>query len=262
MATRSPAAASRRRSRPSSCTPTLSRNQPDRRGLHADHGRVAMVARGAKRPRSELRGLLQAFQPLLLSWYGQARAQDAAAGGVAGRPAAAARLGAAVRLLSQRAAAEAPGRARIRTRSSSPTYEAGARRSWPAAREQATLLRRFELALLAELGYALPLVREADTGAPLDPAARLPLRVRSRPAARGGGCRAARAPLVRGATLLALADGRYPDAETAARGQAPDARGARPSPRAARRSRAGASCWTCRRWRRWRAARSNDTEQR
>ena len=36
-----------------------------------EYGRVAMVARGAKRPRSELRGLLQGFQPLLLSWAGQ-----------------------------------------------------------------------------------------------------------------------------------------------------------------------------------------------
>src|SRR5438067_12322007 len=36
----------------------------------AEFGRVAMVARGAKRPRSELRGLLQAFQPLTLSWSG------------------------------------------------------------------------------------------------------------------------------------------------------------------------------------------------
>src|SRR5512139_4219305 len=34
------------------------------------HGRIALVARGAKRPRSELRGLLQGFQPLLLSWSG------------------------------------------------------------------------------------------------------------------------------------------------------------------------------------------------
>ena len=32
--------------------------------MTAEFGRVAMVARGAKRPRSELRGLLQAFQPL------------------------------------------------------------------------------------------------------------------------------------------------------------------------------------------------------
>ena len=33
-------------------------------------GRVAMVAKGARRPRSELRGVLQAFQPLTLSWAG------------------------------------------------------------------------------------------------------------------------------------------------------------------------------------------------
>jgi DNA repair protein RecO (recombination protein O) len=33
-------------------------------------GRVAMVAKGAKRARSELRGVLQAFQPLALSWAG------------------------------------------------------------------------------------------------------------------------------------------------------------------------------------------------
>src|SRR5258705_7493560 len=39
--------------------------------ITADYGRVAMVARGAKRPRSEMRGLLQGFQPLLLSWAGQ-----------------------------------------------------------------------------------------------------------------------------------------------------------------------------------------------
>jgi len=35
-----------------------------------DHGRVGFVARGAKRPRSELRGLLQAFQPITVSYAG------------------------------------------------------------------------------------------------------------------------------------------------------------------------------------------------
>ena len=35
------------------------------------HGRVALVARGARRPRSALRGLLMAFQPLSLSWFGK-----------------------------------------------------------------------------------------------------------------------------------------------------------------------------------------------
>src|SRR6266516_4718885 len=38
--------------------------------LTAAYGRVALVARGARRPRSELRGVLQAFQPLALSWTG------------------------------------------------------------------------------------------------------------------------------------------------------------------------------------------------
>ena len=36
----------------------------------AQAGRVAMVARGAKRPKSELSGVLQAFQPLKLEWAG------------------------------------------------------------------------------------------------------------------------------------------------------------------------------------------------
>lgn len=37
-----------------------------------DHGRVALVAKGAKRPHSKLRGALQTFQPLSLSWSGKA----------------------------------------------------------------------------------------------------------------------------------------------------------------------------------------------
>jgi DNA repair protein RecO (recombination protein O) len=36
-----------------------------------DVGRVALLARGARRPRSALRGLLMAFQPLELSWSGK-----------------------------------------------------------------------------------------------------------------------------------------------------------------------------------------------
>jgi len=35
------------------------------------YGRVALVARGARRPRSALRGLLMGFQPLLMSWFGK-----------------------------------------------------------------------------------------------------------------------------------------------------------------------------------------------
>jgi DNA repair protein RecO (recombination protein O) len=36
-----------------------------------DFGRVALIARGARRPRSAIRGLLMAFQPLELGWAGR-----------------------------------------------------------------------------------------------------------------------------------------------------------------------------------------------
>ncbi|WP_027795249.1 DNA repair protein RecO [Paraburkholderia acidipaludis] len=39
--------------------------------LSRDHGRIALVAKGAKRPHSALRGVLQTFQPLTLSWTGK-----------------------------------------------------------------------------------------------------------------------------------------------------------------------------------------------
>lgn len=35
-----------------------------------DFGRIGLVARGAKRPRSQLRGVLVEFQPLDLGWFG------------------------------------------------------------------------------------------------------------------------------------------------------------------------------------------------
>lgn len=40
-----------------------------------DYGRVALVARGARRPRSVLRGLLMSFQPLELGWAGKGEVQ-------------------------------------------------------------------------------------------------------------------------------------------------------------------------------------------
>ena len=69
--------------------------------------------------------------------------------------------------------------------------------------------------ILAELGYALPLTHDVDTGAPIDAAERYhyafergPLRLAAEPRAAW--------PVVRGATLIALSTERYPDAEVAA----------------------------------------------
>jgi DNA repair protein RecO (recombination protein O) len=36
-----------------------------------DHGRIPLIAKGAKRPHSKLRGVLQTFQPLSVSWTGK-----------------------------------------------------------------------------------------------------------------------------------------------------------------------------------------------
>ena len=179
----------------------------------AEHGRVAMVARGAKRPRSELRGLLQGFQPLLLTWSGQHELRTLIKaewrGGLPLVGGSALVCGFYLNELLLKLLPREDPHPRLFA-----NYET-ALADLAEGGEQAPVLRRFELALLSELGYALPLVRDADTGAPVDPAARYHYAFdrgpRRAPAERG-----ARLPVVRGATLLALADGRYVDGETAA----------------------------------------------
>jgi DNA repair protein RecO (recombination protein O) len=178
-----------------------------------DFGRVALVARGARRPRSELRGLLQGFQPLLLSWSGQHELKTLLKaewrGGLPRVGGGALLCGFYLNELLLKLLPREDGHPQLFA-----DYET-ALAELAAGRDQATILRRFEVRLLAEMGYALPLVREADTGAPVVPAVRYhyafdrgPRRTLPEPGMK--------LPLVRGATLLALADQNYPDAETAA----------------------------------------------
>lgn len=181
--------------------------------LTARHGRVALVARGAKRPRSELRGVLQAFQPVTLSWAGTGELKSLMRaewrGGLA-QVAGAALLCAFYlnELVLKLVPREDPHPDLYRDYESALAALAG-------DGDQAAILRRFELRLLAGMGYAMPLEREADTGAPIDPAARYHY-VFDRGARRSPPEPGVRAPVVRGATLIALARERYPDAETAA----------------------------------------------
>ncbi len=186
----------------------------------ADHGRVAMVARGAKRPRSETRGLLQAFQPLTLSWAGGGELKTLLKaewdGGLPLPRGAALLCGFYLNeLLLKLLAREDPHAALFRDYQDALV----ALSEGITAAEQGAVLRRFELRLLAELGYALPLTHDADTGAAIDPAARYHYdfgrgpRVLATNIAREPG---ARYPQIRGATLLGLAANAYPDAETAA----------------------------------------------
>ncbi|HEX6945411.1 MAG TPA: DNA repair protein RecO, partial [Casimicrobiaceae bacterium] len=170
-----------------------------------ERGRVGMVAKGAKRPRSELRGLLQAFQPITLSWAGAAELKTLVKaewrGGVP-LPAGASLLAAFYlnELLLKLLPREDPHPALWDAYEQALTALA----SGEGAGAQAVILRRFEVRLLAELGYALSLTTEADTGAAVDPAARYHYAFDAGPrrhAAEPG----ARWPTVRGATLLALA---------------------------------------------------------
>jgi DNA repair protein RecO (recombination protein O) len=182
----------------------------------APFGRVAMVARGAKRPRSELRGLLNAFQPLLLSWAGAAELKTLIrAEWRGGKPlpgGSALLCGFYLNELLLKLVPREDAHPALWT-----DYEnaLSALTAQSIASEQAAILRRFELKLLAELGYAMPLTHEQDTGHPIDPSQRYhyafdrgPRRHAAEPDARW--------PVVRGETLLALASERYPDAQTAA----------------------------------------------
>jgi DNA repair protein RecO (recombination protein O) len=179
----------------------------------AQYGRVAMVARGAKRPRSELRGLLQGFQPLLLSWSGSRELKTLHKaewrGGLPLPTGRALVCGFYLNeLLLKLLAREDPHPQLF------AVYETTLR-DLVAGADAAPLLRRFELTLLTELGYALPLVREADTGGAVDPSARYHYAFDQGPR-RSAPVDVTGLPVVRGATLLALADGRYVDQETAA----------------------------------------------
>ena len=131
------------------------------------HGRVALLARGARRPRSAMRGVLLAFYPLRLGWSGSADlATLFSAEWAGGLPALAGRAlmcgfylnELILRLLPREDPHEALfdtyGEALARLAAGDP---------FPA------LLRSFEKRLLAERGYAPVFDRDAQSGAPIEP---------------------------------------------------------------------------------------------
>ena len=184
----------------------------------AGFGRIPMVARGAKRPRSEIRGLLQAFQPLALSWAGGSELKTLVKaewrGGLPLLGGSALLCGFYINeLLLKLLAREDPHPDLF------DDYAAALQAlvNEATAAAQAAALRRFEVRFLAALGYALQLAHDVD-GVPIDP-----LRAYHYAPDRGPRlvvAHSAREPgahprIVRGATLVALAAGRFGDAETA-----------------------------------------------
>jgi DNA repair protein RecO (recombination protein O) len=185
----------------------------------AGFGRVAMVARGAKRPRSEVRGLLQAFQPLALSWTGGGELKTLIKaewrGGLPLLNGSALLCGFYLNELLLKLLAKEDAHAGL-----FDDYAAALKvlATESGAAAQATVLRRFEVRLLAAMGYAMQLTRDVDNAA-IDPTRlyhyapdRGPRLVVAHVAREPG----AHPRLVRGTTLLALAAGSFPDAEIAA----------------------------------------------
>jgi DNA repair protein RecO (recombination protein O) len=142
--------------------------------LTADYGRVALVARGAKRPRSELRGILQAFQPLNLSWAGAGEIKTLMRaewrGGLPLVSGSALLCGFYLNELLLKMLPREDAHPQLFR-----DYETTLGKL-AAGAEQAPALRQFEVQLLAQLGYALSLTHEVDSGLPVL------LRLRSRPA--------------------------------------------------------------------------------
>lgn len=182
-----------------------------------DHGRLAMVAKGARRPHSALRGVLMSFQPLLLDWSGGGEVKTLVrAEWRGGQPLLAGRA-----LLYGYYLNELLVRLAAREDPHPCLFDAYGEALAALARDEAAapLLRRFELALLRELGYAVALEQEAVSGmsivADLDYVYAPEAGARpAREAAGGAGVR------LRGQTLLDLARDDFSDARTLAESKA------------------------------------------
>jgi DNA repair protein RecO (recombination protein O) len=170
------------------------------------HGRVALIARGARRPASALRGLMQPFTPLLLSWFGKSELKTLHAaewqGGLIAPQGRALMCGFYLNELLLRLLARGDAHELLYDRyvdtldqlageSSSVDYE--------------RILRRFEKNLLSEIGYGATFDIDADSGTPIEPGVRYVFQP-ERGAMRASG--QVGCP-VSGQTLIDLAAGRF-----------------------------------------------------
>lgn len=169
--------------------------------LSRDHGRIGLVARGARGPRSRLRGLLQPFRPLLLSW--QLRGELGTLTGAEPHGFAAAPPTGGDALLALYYLNELLLRMTARLDPHRELYDVYAETVGRLITGDpvAPALRRFEKRLLDMLGYGPDLSRD-DAGQPLEPARSY----RYDPALGLAACREDAAGAMLGASLLALAD--------------------------------------------------------
>lgn len=133
------------------------------------HGRTALIARGARRPTSALRGLMQPFTPLLLSWFGKSELKTLHAaewqGGLTAPQGRALMCGFYLNELLLRLLARGDAHELLYDRYADTLDQlAGEARGTDYER----ILRHFEKNLLSEIGYGATFDVDADSGAPIE----------------------------------------------------------------------------------------------
>jgi len=130
-----------------------------------ENGRVPLVARGARRPKSALRGVLLAFQPIILSWSGRTELRTLLKaewqGGHEPLQGLAMMCGFYLNELLLRLLPRDDPHERLFDHYRDTIEFLGGGQAFPAG------LRRFEKVLLDELGYGVILDREAADGIPI-----------------------------------------------------------------------------------------------
>jgi DNA repair protein RecO (recombination protein O) len=138
-------------------------------------GRVGLLARGARRPRSAMRGVLLAFHPLRLTWTATAELGTLMAvewgGGQKMLSGIALMCGFYVNeLLLRLLPRDDPHEALFDAYASALSrLAAGEAQAGAGTAARAAVLRAFERRMLAELGYAPVLDRDAANGAAIEP---------------------------------------------------------------------------------------------
>ena len=171
------------------------------------HGRVGLVARGVRTPKSRLRGELQPFRPLRLSWQG--RGELGTLTGV--EAAAAGRSLQGTALYSAFYLNELLVRLLIRHDAHPRLYACYQASLENLAHTQAVepLLRLFEKNLLQEIGYGLLLDHDAASGEPVQSEAYYDYHLESGPLLVTG--RTGQGFIFQGSSLLALAQDQLSD---------------------------------------------------
>ena len=181
-----------------------------------EHGRLPLLARGARRPRSAMRGMLLAFQPLELGWFGGGEVRTLAKlEWTGGMPLLSGRCLMLGYYLNELLVKMLP-----REDAHPSLFDAyhAALSALAQGGADAPELRRFEQSLLRELGYGLTLDVDVQTGAPVLQDAMYAFLLERGPVQRVGTGETAAdesiEPLLRGKTLLDMVADDYSDPRT------------------------------------------------